>query len=1232
MEQAVNQFNKGLQSDTHPIVQGNDTLSDALNATFVTMNGNEVVLQNDMGNRRVDNAFLPSGYEPVGIKEYGGIIYVASYNPITNRGQIGSFPSPERKINCLDDESLGCEFELFDHFYEPSSDSIKFIKSDVALIPLTSDTSLHAGDKFAIYSDQISNWGEYLTNYYNTFYDKIITPKNRHLTLSIGILNSQNQFVDITKNLKRWDKDGNEIKYEIKRSEDYIFNDGYFISKFKIDDNSKYTQDDRDLIRERQVVTANTYAYKLVGPLYLKVQLNHIQEFSFDVSGDKESIEGSIDNKITLYITADITYNCPDTADYGTSNSSKYQFLNDGKITDWSPFDFYIRQSGNYVKETSRIQSVTFTNPVYDYDTGLYKTKATMKWVHESFYGDDYNTKLYYFIGVDSGIPQIDGKPYPYYIETLSTYGSVDITKLGSGEINLKSFRFFNNDESTTITYVLEAYPKINQKFNSISMTFVNVMDPVHSFTYNNLPVNNGKNIVTIDWENKIESRQLYKVYITAYDNTKGYNLDNRWFLSTKLFNDCYNPQSQNFVEDFGPKIYTPADSEYNSSYKILYDKLRVKLKLETNHLSRGIITKGVTNGNPIEDSSKKYIKYYSENSYELNETINDYLEIDNKDLYPEGIYIETSSPLIPIKEAISKKDFEIEITSNGNEVSVEDDTKLKLNFNDGNTTVDESIDLVEITDQQVSNNTITGKIALRDGILSRASSKTINKGFVKVHSLDFKNTILKDDNISKTGFFVTNYDEDNELDDHVIALVINHNSWTVPFKQYANVRSENINSPNYIKTARFYYEAADSEKHKSFDDDEIMEMYNLMNNIIEHKYTFAYLFYGMNRIGNFEDGYTGRYVFYTNNKDKDSPTPYGGVRPSTVGGYDKGIQQTYCPVTSCKVWWRNSQGTWTLLNSSNGGVFGGDSHWPYLYTFPASITNNNNKAIYVGNDNWSDNNYEKKGNLYNNLFLSDCNGVDGEKLLPQIPDIYADSTDNNREYYKGINDIVKRQIMDFIDPQRQIVFCLYKTLSLSTLNKVTLNQESYIYNKPYSGNINLHIDYDINNWRNSYIDITFKKKFDEIKEILPFKFYKSDGEELLLNGVDITIPIKSNFDFEDSIAGILYTDVINGMYINNSTVFTNMFKDSDNNELSETTIYKDDGNGKLIPIYDNLPFKVDNMDDTYNTLICNKSDSNSSSNSSRYLKANGDNHSNTTLEFAGEHLKVVNYTQFRGL
>jgi hypothetical protein len=64
----------------------NNVLIDALNATITTMNGNESVLQNDMGNARVESAYLPEGYIPIGIKEYGGVIYIASYNPVTEKG------------------------------------------------------------------------------------------------------------------------------------------------------------------------------------------------------------------------------------------------------------------------------------------------------------------------------------------------------------------------------------------------------------------------------------------------------------------------------------------------------------------------------------------------------------------------------------------------------------------------------------------------------------------------------------------------------------------------------------------------------------------------------------------------------------------------------------------------------------------------------------------------------------------------------------------------------------------------------------------------------------------------------------------------------------------------------------------------------------------------------------------------------------------------------------------
>ena len=60
----------------------------------VTYNGNEFTLQNDMGNAKLENVKLPAGYVPVGTAEYGGIVYIASYNPITKKGQIGSYPSP----------------------------------------------------------------------------------------------------------------------------------------------------------------------------------------------------------------------------------------------------------------------------------------------------------------------------------------------------------------------------------------------------------------------------------------------------------------------------------------------------------------------------------------------------------------------------------------------------------------------------------------------------------------------------------------------------------------------------------------------------------------------------------------------------------------------------------------------------------------------------------------------------------------------------------------------------------------------------------------------------------------------------------------------------------------------------------------------------------------------------------------------------------------------------------
>ena len=86
----VNEFKDGLNLDLHPLVTPKTVLTDNINGTFITYNGNEFCLQNDRGNKYVSS--LTPGYTPIGIKERNGILYIVSVNE--NKTEIGTFPSP----------------------------------------------------------------------------------------------------------------------------------------------------------------------------------------------------------------------------------------------------------------------------------------------------------------------------------------------------------------------------------------------------------------------------------------------------------------------------------------------------------------------------------------------------------------------------------------------------------------------------------------------------------------------------------------------------------------------------------------------------------------------------------------------------------------------------------------------------------------------------------------------------------------------------------------------------------------------------------------------------------------------------------------------------------------------------------------------------------------------------------------------------------------------------------
>ena len=51
-----------------------------------------------MGNYSLKNCSLKDGFVPVGMKSYGDIIYIASYNPENNRCELGSYPSPKYEL------------------------------------------------------------------------------------------------------------------------------------------------------------------------------------------------------------------------------------------------------------------------------------------------------------------------------------------------------------------------------------------------------------------------------------------------------------------------------------------------------------------------------------------------------------------------------------------------------------------------------------------------------------------------------------------------------------------------------------------------------------------------------------------------------------------------------------------------------------------------------------------------------------------------------------------------------------------------------------------------------------------------------------------------------------------------------------------------------------------------------------------------------------------------------
>ena len=149
----TNTFKDGLVMDLNPINTPNTVLTDCINGTIITYNGNEYSLQNDMGNFPLAGCNLENNFIPLGLKEYSGILYIISYNPITKQTQIGSYPSVKEAENITVPEvDKSISFDIISDNSENTHLSYKDIesKSKMCIISkdLTNKSIINPGDEY----------------------------------------------------------------------------------------------------------------------------------------------------------------------------------------------------------------------------------------------------------------------------------------------------------------------------------------------------------------------------------------------------------------------------------------------------------------------------------------------------------------------------------------------------------------------------------------------------------------------------------------------------------------------------------------------------------------------------------------------------------------------------------------------------------------------------------------------------------------------------------------------------------------------------------------------------------------------------------------------------------------------------------------------------------------------------------------------------------------------------
>lgn len=498
--EAVNTFTKGLQMDLNPLTVPADVLTNCLNGTLITYNGNEQALQNDMGNARVETAMLPPGYIPVGTTSLGGIIYIVSYNPMTSKCQIGSFPSPER--NLLSDEieknSGGdLDFNIFGNLVDFES-SENTINNPIINIQLLNETKLYTGDKFKIFSGNISNYKEYISGWdeENKNFDTELYPK--YLRFHIVSITDQGKIIYLDDNLvwtEYTPEDNTKDNFYIY-PKDIILNPE--TGRIDLDEYRGLVNSNYDIYNPKQSGKLGIVA-ELEAPNIFQVnydavitdvgnfkqcQLYFFLNWSNNNTGKHKNRVNP--NSITVsYSEISINHDIELPTDEGTKSPSTLD--NEDYYSFILPDDFYTWSDSEY------LTYLTKWNPSEHKADILRKNDGTdYQYIIE---GPNflYNPKTFEVVGLPPNTPKVWGNltidiipNMPYgSLQYLKNTLNINIARLGSGDIDLLKYQYYNDDVKSVIDVELDIYPEFNKRVTDINVNFYKISgDDGYNFNF----------------------------------------------------------------------------------------------------------------------------------------------------------------------------------------------------------------------------------------------------------------------------------------------------------------------------------------------------------------------------------------------------------------------------------------------------------------------------------------------------------------------------------------------------------------------------------------------------------------------------------------------------------------------------------------------------------------------------------------------------------------------------